>query len=412
MNASDPPSPLLRHTGDALHLPPLASVHSHAFQRALRGRTQQQRGTFWSWREQMYRLADQLTPEQLYAISHYAFVELALAGVGVVGEFHYLHHQPGGRPYERRTVLAEQVIQAALDAGLRIGLLRTAYLRGDFDDDPAPAQRRFIDPDPDAVIRDVEALRDAYAGNPRVRVGLALHSVRAVPVEALAELSDYAEREGLMVHMHVAEQPREVEACLAATGYRPVQLLTAHNLLHSRFVAVHATHLAPEEIDALGQARAFVCLCRTTERDLGDGLPPAGPLLRAGARLCAGTDSHAAPDPWEELRAVELDERSRTLRRHAAADGAALLAGGTAHGYAALGWDHIPEGDELVLDGTDPALVGADPARLADGVVFGATARAVRGMRVGDRPVISHGAHPGLPAARKAYLEVLRELDF
>jgi formimidoylglutamate deiminase len=311
---------MLRRAPDGtLRLPALATAHSHAFQRALRGQGQRPIASdaddFWTWRGGMYELASSLTPESIHAISLVAFRELACAGVRTVGEFHYVHHQADGTPYDDRTILADAVVLAAKQAKLRIALLRVAYHRGGPGRDAEAGQRRFCDPRIDDVLRDVDTLRARYAGDPDVVVGVAPHSVRAVPPFWLAPLSEYAASHGMPLHMHVAEQAREVDECLAETGRRPVELLADFGVLSERFVAVHATNVAPHEASLLGQARAFACLCPTTERDLGDGLPDLGSLARAGARLCTGVDSHVLVDPIEDLRALETHERLRTRSR-------------------------------------------------------------------------------------------------
>jgi len=373
-----------RREGPHIVLPGLATAHSHAFQRALRGRTQRRSGSFWSWRGLMYRLAERLTPEDVYDLSRFAYAELARCGVTAVGEFHYVHHQADGTPYDDRTELADAVIRAALDVGLRVALLRVLYHRPGLGRALEGAQRRFADPRIDDALSDVEAVRSRWADEPRVRVGLAPHSVRAVPRAWIEEAARFAEARDLPLHMHVSEQRREIHECLAEHGRRPVELLAELGVLGPRFVAVHATHLADHEVRAL--AGSFVCLCRTTERDLGDGLPPTGPLVEAGARLCFGTDSHAVSDPFEEARAAELDERSRTERR-ARIEAPALLRAASVDGYAAIGFAGAHEDDAVALDPGDPALVGADDATLDDAVVFGAGPSAVRAVRVAGVPV-------------------------
>ena len=369
-----------RRDGDRLLLPGLATAHSHAFQRALRGRAQRARGSFWSWRGLMYELASRVGPEDVEALSRFAFAELARAGVTAVGEFHYLHHQPDGTPYADRTELADAVIRAALEVGLRVALLRVIYERPGHGRAPEGAQRRFVDASLDDALADVEALAARWKDEPRVRVGVAPHSVRAVTLGSIVEAARFAEARALPLHMHVSEQRREIHECLAEHGARPVRLLADAGVLGPRFVAVHATHLAADEVRALGGA--FVCLCRTTERDLGDGLPPTHALVRAGARLCFGADSHASSDPFEEMRAAELDERSRTERR-ALLEAPALLEAASAGGYAAIGMAGLEREDEVALDARDDALAGARDATLDDAIVFGAGPRAVRGVRVG-----------------------------
>ena len=394
-------------------LPGFATAHSHAFQRALRGRTQRrvgEPGSFWSWRGLMYRLVEKLTPETLFDLSRFAFVELALSGVTAVGEFHYVHHQADGTPYDERTLLADTVVRAAREAGIRITLIRTAYLRAGYKQELEPGQRRFVDPGVEPVLRDVETLRQRYRDDPLVTVALAAHSIRAVPIEAVCELAGYARTHGLPFHMHVAEQRREIEECVAEYGKPPVELLAEHGVLGSNFVAVHATHLEPHEIQLLGQARAFVCLCRTTERDLGDGLPETSELLDAGVRLCVGVDSHASSDAFEELRAVELDERTRTERRTVAAEAPDLLEMGTRGGLEALGLAETFGQDQMFLNANDPSVVGASEAFLADAVVFGATPRAVQQVQVAGKTVVQEGTHRGYDEARTAYAAALEEL--
>ena len=321
-------------------MPGLATAHSHAFQRALRGRTQRRSTTansFWSWRGLMYQLAENLDPESVYHITRFAYMELALSGVTAVGEFHYVHHDQGGVPYTNRTELSDAVIRAAKDVGIRICLIRTAYLRGGHEQTMTPAQQRFSDPSIDLAIQDAEALRVKYSDDPLVTVAVAAHSIRAIPIDPLCELSSYAAHHGLPFHMHICEQRREIEECLAEYGTTPVALLNERGILSPRFVGVHATHLTSEEIQDLGQSQSFVCICRTTERDLGDGLPPMSDLIQAGAQLCVGVDSHACENAFEEIRAVEFDERSRLEARHTTAEAPALLDAGSRLGYAACG---------------------------------------------------------------------------
>ncbi|MCC6559307.1 MAG: formimidoylglutamate deiminase [Polyangiaceae bacterium] len=366
-------------TERAVVLPALASAHSHAFPRAMRGDAQRPgpagADSFWSWRTAMYALAGSLTPESIHAISLAAYRELHAAGVRTVGEFHYVHHQPGGAPYEDRTALADAVIQAAVDAGLRVALLRVVYARAGAGRPPEGAQRRFSDATLDAALADVDALRARYAGRDDVRIGIAPHSVRAVPPGWLAEIAGHAARHGLPIHMHVAEQPAEVEACLAETGRRPVELLADQGVLGPRFVAVHATHLTEREAALLGEARAFVCLCPTTERDLGDGLPDVTALAAAGARLCVGIDSHVITDPFEDVRGVELGERLRTGRRITlrASEGGRTPAEelwriGSELGAEACGFEDC--GGTIAVDRSAPALALVPEERLLDAIVF------------------------------------------
>ena len=379
---------LARAADGTLRLPALASAHSHAFQRALRGRAQRpsdQSDDFWTWRGQMYALADSLTPESIHRTSLVAFRELARAGVRTVGEFHYVHHQPDGTPYDDRTVLADAVIQAARQAGLRIALLRAAYHRAGPGKEAQPQQRRFCDPRVEDVLRDADTLRAKWRGDPDVVIGIAPHSVRAIPPDWLAPLHDYAARHGLPLHMHVAEQPREVAECLVETKRRPVELLADRGVLSSRFVAVHATHLAPHEARLLGEARAFACICATTERDLGDGLPDVTVLRSAGVRLCIGGDSHVLVDPIDDLRALETQERLRTRTRvtFRSAQGTPaeqLWREGSLEGAAACGFEGA--GGEVVVRGDHPAIALVEEDFLLDAIVFGASSSIVERVEV------------------------------
>ena len=407
-------TPAIRFEAGHWVLPGLATAHSHAFQRALRGRTQRRAtraGTFRGWRDEMYRLVEGLSPDDLYAVSRFAYTELAMSGVTAVGEFHYVHHGPGGRPYADRTELADAVVRAARDAGIRICLIRTAYLRAGFRQSAVPAQERFIDPSIDHVVQDLDDLRTRYRDDPQVAVAVAAHSVRAVPVSGIRTLAAYADEYALPFHMHVSEQRGELEECRAEHGTTPVALLSDEGVLSPRFVAVHATHLEDVEVSALGENHAFVCICRTTERDLGDGLPPTSGLLDAGARLCVGVDSHACENAFEEVRAVELDERSRLERRHAAAEGRDLLDAATRQGYAACGLEASWREDHVHLDPDDPSIAAINPALASDAILFGATPRAVKSVVVGGRQIIAEGRHVQYDETLELYRKSLRNLE-
>jgi len=322
----------------------------------------------------MYRAATSLDPDTIERVSRVAFAELRRAGVDTVGEFHYVHHNPDGTPYTNRTELAERVVAAALAEGLRVSLLRTAYFRAGPGRPPEPGQLRFCDPDVDLVLRDVDRLRTLYANEPRVRVGLAPHSVRAVPVPFLGPLAEYARAYDLPLHMHVSEQPREVEECVAETGKRPAELLADLGVLGPRFVAVHATQLLPHEAALLGAAGAFACICATTERDLGDGLPDLGALRASGARLCTGIDSHVLTDPFDDLRSLETHERLRTKTRVTfsppeTSPAEQLWTEGSLNGARACGFEG-PE-KRLVIDPAHPTLALVEDDALLDAIVFG-----------------------------------------
>jgi formimidoylglutamate deiminase len=363
--------------GKLVRLPALTTAHSHAFQRGMRG-TAQRRGRegsddFWTWRGQMYRAASALTPESIVTVSRVAFRELARAGVRTVGEFHYVHHQPDGTPYADRTILSDAVIHAARAEGLRIALLRVAYHRAGPGRPAEPGQRRFCDPSPEDVLRDVDTLRGRYANDPDVRIGVAPHSVRAVPPSWLVPLRDYAMRHELPLHMHVAEQPREIDECVAETKRRPMELLADHGVLSERFSAVHATHLLPHEARLLGAARGFACICATTERDLGDGLCDVTSLRAGGARLCIGIDSHVITDPIDDLRSIETHERLRTGARVTYQPAGGTLAEqlwreGSIEGANACGF--ADAGGEVVIERAHPALSLVEESNLLDAIVF------------------------------------------
>ncbi|MBK9261854.1 MAG: formimidoylglutamate deiminase [Polyangiaceae bacterium] len=370
---------------DKLELPALATAHSHAFQRAMRGDAQRGSGAtnddFWSWRTAMYTLADSLDPQSIYDISRVAYRELYRAGVRTVGEFHYVHHQPGGNPYDDRTVMADQVIRAARAEKLRIGLFRVVYARAGAGRSPEGAQRRFCDPNLDDALADIETLATTWASDSSVRIGVAAHSVRAVPPSYWRPIAEFAAARGMVFHAHVAEQPAEIQACLGETGRRPVELLADHGALGPKFVAVHATHLELHEASLLGQANAMACLCPTTERDLGDGLPNVTALRDAGVRLCAGVDSHVMTDPLEDLRAIDLGERLRTgkrlvVRADKRTPAEELLHMGTVLGAEACGFSDPGGFVEVDLDAPELALVRKD--QLLDAIIYSGSTRIFR----------------------------------
>jgi formiminoglutamate deiminase len=384
-----------------LTVPGLANAHSHAFHRALRGRTHGGRGTFWTWREEMYAVAERLDPDRYFALARAVYAEMAQAGVTCVGEFHYLHHGPGGTRYADPNAMAGALLAAAGWAGIRITLLDTCYLTGGVGRPAGGTQLRFSDGDVARWAERVDALRPAG----HARVGAAVHSVRAVAPADLDGVVAWAAPRGAPLHVHLSEQPAENEACRAAYGLTPTRLLAAHGVLGPGSTAVHATHLTPADVAELGGSGAFTCLCPTTERDLADGIGPAAELAAAGSRLTLGSDSHAVVDLFEEARAVELGQRLRSGRR-GHLDGTALLRAATADGHASLGW---PEAGQIApgwladlvsirLDTVRTA--GVDPAQ----VVFAATAADVDTVVAGGRPVPRRDAGPALAEAIAAVL--------
>jgi formimidoylglutamate deiminase len=407
-----------------LVLPGFVNGHSHAFQRAIRGATEflakgHERDDFWSWREAMYEAATALDPEQLYAVSKQAFLEMALAGVTTVGEFHYVHHQPDGTPYADEHELARQVIRAAREVGLRIVLLRVGYARAGFLAEPNPRQRRFIDPDVDTFLRRASDLAAVSKSDPLVSVGLAPHSVRAVP-RAWLEVVSRSWPTG-PIHMHVAEQPAELRACAAEYGLRPVELLSAVGLLSERFTAVHAIHLERTEIELLGRARATVCACPSTERNLGDGIVEADGLHAAGASISLGTDSHAHIDLLQEAQMLEGHLRLLRLRRNVldpgqgSADGLAARlvdslsnAGARSLGLAPQALAVGQAADFVAVDLTHSSVVGA--AHPLPGVVMGGSSGAITDVFVAGRRIIAEGRHADAQQISTRYSDVMRAL--
>jgi len=388
-----------------LTMPGLANAHSHAFHRALRGVTEAARGNFWTWREQMYQVADRLDPDSYLALATAAYGEMALAGVSCVGEFHYLHHGPGGTPYSDPNEMGRALIEAASRAGIRITLLDTCYLAGGLSADGRQqplegTQLRFGDADGAAWATRIEALGPDSVGSlgPHARLGAAIHSVRAVPPEQMPEVAIWSHRYGAPLHAHVSEQVAENRACLAAHRATPAEVLAEAGALGPRSTAVHATHLTDSDIELLGGSRCHACLCPTTEADLADGIGPARALADEGSPLTLGSDSHAVIDLLEEARRVELGERLASQERgHFTA--AELAAAASTVGHASLGW---PDAGELAAGGLadfvtialdSPRTAGAPRAAALESVIFGASAADVRNLVVGGRDVVTGGRH-------------------
>jgi formiminoglutamate deiminase len=401
-----PPDGTTRLPG--LTMPGLANAHSHAFHRALRGVTQAARGTFWTWRDRMYEVADRLDPDSYLALATAVYAEMALAGVTCVGEFHYLHHAPGGTRYADPNVMGRALIEAASRAGIRITLLDTCYLSGGLSADGAQhsldgAQLRFGDGDSEAWAARVTQLWSGPGGpGSYARPGAAIHSVRAVPPAQMPGVAGWARQQGAPLHFHLSEQEAENRACLAAHRATPAEVLAAAGVLGPRASAVHATHLAARDIRLLGDSRCHACFCPTTEADLADGIGPASALAVAGSPLTLGSDSHAVIDLLEEARRVELGERLATGERgHFTAPELATAA--TAAGHASLGWadaGNITPGAlaDLVTVALDsPRTAGARRATALESVVFGATAADVRNVVSGGRDVVTDGRHLLVP---------------
>jgi formimidoylglutamate deiminase len=300
-----------------------------------------------------------------------------------VGEFHYLHRDAEGQPYDDPNLISKLMVRAAREVGIRICLLRVAYFRAGFGKPANPLQRRFVEDD--SYLRNVEALRAELDGT-SAWVGVAPHSVRAVPLEQIREIAAWAQRERVPLHMHVAEQPGEIAECVEEYGVTPATLLAREGIVGPRFTAVHGIHLTSAEIHTLGAAQSFVCACPSTERNLGDGIVPADALLRAGVRIALGSDSQAQIDILEDARELEYHVRLQKLER-ALIPPEVLLECATSSGAASLG---VPEGvdDYFTVDPRDPALVGSTPN------VFGLTKSAVRDVAVGGEFIVRDGRHP------------------
>ena len=372
--------------------PGFANAHSHAFHRALRGRTHGDGGTFWTWRQGMYQAAATLTPDTYYELARAVYGEMVLAGVTSVGEFHYVHHEADGTSYSDSNAMGHALISAAHDAGLRITLLDTCYLAGGLDGTGhlalQPEQLRFSDGSVEAWANRVSALSD----RPDVRIGAAIHSVRAVPRDSISQVA--AASATWPLHIHVSEQPAENKACLDAYGCTPTELLQSAGALSPRTTAVHATHLTDNDIALLGSTRSFSCFCPTTERDLADGIGPASALASAGSALCLGSDQHAVIDLLEEARALEMHERLETNQRGRIQPTEIVTALTTA-GHESLGWTDvgriaIGQRADFVAIRTDTVrTAGSDPAQ----IVLSAFAADVDTVVVDGQLRVSGGRH-------------------
>ncbi|MDT5061427.1 MAG: hypothetical protein QOH63_1886 [Acidobacteriota bacterium] len=422
-------SEVVRLSGCAM-LPGLVNAHSHAFQRVIRGRTERRTSdhdSFWTWREMMYSAATRLTPEDIRVASRMAFLEMALGGICAVGEFHYLHHAPDGVPYDDPNLTAKAVLEAARDAGIRIALLRVAYARSGYLTEPNARQKRFIEAEPETYLRNTESLHAELARHDSgvAWIGVAPHSVRAVPLDYLRAIISYAaSKEAVPFHMHVAEQPAEVRACIEEYGRTPVEFLYSEGLLTQNFTGVHAIHIAPEEARLLAQARATVCACPTTERNLGDGIVPAEMLFTEGVRVALGTDSHTQIDLLEDARELEYHLRLQKLERAvlAPADDAAqsslatrLFDCASLNGARSI---NAPSGklepgfpaDFFTVNLDDPSIAGAAPDDLLSSIVFGLARTAIRDVFVGGKQIVSDGRHEAQRETVESFAALQRKL--
>ncbi len=366
----------------------MANAHSHAFQRGLRGRAERlspvARDDFWSWRKQMFALAGSLDPNGMRACARHAYAEMAAAGYGAVGEFHYVHHQPDGTPYAEVNEMAHAVAEAAQAEGLAIVLLPAAYHRNGWDGRDIPpegGQRRFCDPDVETFLERVDALRAWAQGRPGVSVGIAAHSIRAVPASWLEAIAAYADRHGLVRHVHAHEQRRELEQCRAEHCCSPIELLDRTGFLGARTSVIHGIHVDEHDVELLARSGSTVVTCPTTEGNLGDGYLPAMAYREAGVPLALGSDSQVRIDPFEEARELEtLSRRERELRAGLLAAVGELWGELCRAGYASLGL--TGRESEIELDLAHPELDAVELADLPLALVTCASAAVVVGRAV------------------------------
>jgi formiminoglutamate deiminase len=415
--AVTPDTPVTEAPTDALRLPGLtlpglANAHSHAFHRALRGEAgaaapadRQGRGTFWTWRDRMYTVAERLDPDSYFRLARAVYAEMALAGVTCVGEFHYLHRAPGGRRYSDPNELGKLLIEAAAAAGLRITLLDACYLAAGFGPggEPLPLagpQLRFGDGSAAAWAERLGEFGSDPHGMvaPHARLGAAIHSVRAVGPDQMPEITAWSHAHGAPVHAHLSEQPLENAECLAAFGRTPAEVLYEAGALGPRSTMVHATHLTEHDVELLGGSSSTVCMCPLTEADLADGVGPAPALAAAGSALSLGSDGHSVIDLIEEARWLELSQRLVSRRRghFGPADLAAAL---TVSGHTCLGWPDAGEiapgayADLVTVSLDSPRLAGAPGGDPLAALFAAGTAADVRHVVASGVDVVRDGQH-------------------
>ena len=381
-----------------LTIPALANVHSHAFHRGMRGRTQSGRGSFWTWRDTMFDVARRLDPDRYYDLAKAVYSEMALAGVGVVGEFHYVHHRPGGAHYDSPNAMSEALVSAATEVGIRITMLDTLYLHGGLDRNGYFAlrqeQERFSDRS--AVEWVDRRSKWSLPEHALVRPGAAVHSIRAVDPMSMVQVQNWALEHDAPLHVHVSEQPDENKVCSDYHQATPAEVLHRHDLLAPNVTLIHGTHLTDSDVQLVGDAHSTVCFCPTTERDLADGIGPSTALIEAGAQICLGSDSHAVIDLFEEARALELNERLSLLQRgnHRVSD---LLVMATSTGYRSLGWG---DGGRLEVGGlADFTTIDLESSRTAGTpagaeIVFSATPSDVVNVVVNGETIVAPGVEP------------------
>lgn len=398
-------------------LPGIANLHSHAFQRAMAGLAERQthpQDSFWTWRETMYRFAARFDPDTLRAVAAQLYLEMLEAGYTTVCEFHYLHHAPDGRPYAQSDAMSDALIAAARDTGIRLTLLPVLYMTGGFDGRALSERQRRFGHDVDGYLRLFDDLhaRAGASDAGLLRVGFALHSLRAVPPDAMRAVLDALPRDA-RVHIHIAEQVGEVQDCVAIRGARPVEWLLANAPVDARWTLVHATHLDDAEIAGIARSGATVAICPTTEANLGDGLFPLRAYLDAGGAWGIGSDSHISVSPVEELRWLEYGQRLVARQRNIAVGasssvGETLLAHVAASAANATGFEG--EGDHLLLDPGAPILAGASAEDVADRWIFSGNRGLVRESTIAGRRVVAEGLHPDREAIAASYAAAIRKL--
>lgn len=398
-------------------LPGIANLHSHAFQRAMAGlaeRMTHPEDSFWTWRETMYRMAARFDPDTLQAVAAQLYAEMLEAGYTTVCEFHYLHHAPDGRPYADPAAMSRALIAAANETGIRMTLLPVLYMTGGFDGRRLNERQRRFGHDLDGYLRLFETLHREQ--NDMLRIGCALHSLRAVPPDAMTAVSAALPQEA-RVHLHIAEQIGEVQDCLAIRGDRPVRWLLDHAPVDARWTLVHATHLEVDEIVGIADSGATVAICPTTEANLGDGLFPLRDYLDAEGAWGIGSDSHISVSPVEELRWLEYGQRLITRHRNIAATsaspgvGATLLAGAQASAAQATGFAvDVLAADTVMLDGASPLLIGATADDIAERWIFSGNRPVVESVTVAGREVVAAGCHRDRDAIAARFAAAMRGL--
>ncbi|MFL6875004.1 formimidoylglutamate deiminase [Pseudomonas marginalis] len=401
----------------------MPNLHSHAFQRAMAGLAEvagNPNDSFWTWRDLMYRMVGKISPEQLQVIARQLYIEMLKAGYTSVAEFHYVHHDVSGHPYSDRTELSRQISHAAASSGIGLTLVPVLYTHSGFGGQaPNEGQRRFINSTQNYL--DLQArLKPILAAQPAQQLGLCFHSLRAVTPQQINEVLAASDKT-CPVHIHIAEQQKEVDDCLAWSGKRPLQWLYDNVEVDERWCLVHATHANPEEVTRMAKSRAIAGLCLTTEANLGDGIFPAVDFLAQGGRLGIGSDSHVSLSVVEELRWLEYGQRLRDQRRNRLYRSdqpmvgrtlfdAALDGGAQALGQPIGRLEVGKRADWIVLDGNDPYLATASEDGILNRWLFAGGDRQVRDVLVNGKWVVRDGRHAGEEESNRAFTEVLRDL--